>query len=293
MAPVCVVCACPADLYCHNDDANLCYACDHAVHSAHAITRNHRRTPIRGCCAKDDSLDEHIAVPQELLPLGKTERLNDIDLSFSDDGWFTVPDTACSTVRSAAKPGKGKSFELDDLFGFDAALDEEVAFALDPADDLLSDCLVPIEAVVPTDELSPPSPAAFKEEVAEQVPEADTVHSPEAVPAPAVSPPPPHAAQAPSIAFTYPSVCDVVPNVDNYIPHSLIPVDSSTRGIALAERREKVQRFREKKKNRQFKKLIRYASRKRYAEVRPRIKGRFARKDEIAAAKAAGVPLEC
>jgi hypothetical protein len=31
-----------------------------------------------------------------------------------------------------------------------------------------------------------------------------------------------------------------------------------------------------------FQKTIRYASRKAYAEVRPRIKGRFARKDEIA-----------
>ena len=80
---------------------------------------------------------------------------------------------------------------------------------------------------------------------------------------------------------------------DTYIPHSLLPMEPGTRSSGLAERREKVQRFREKKNNRQFKKLIRYASRKRYAEVRPRIKGRFARKDEIAAAKAAGIPLEC
>lgn len=52
-------------------------------------------------------------------------------------------------------------------------------------------------------------------------------------------------------------------------------------------REQRVARYREKRKNRQFKKTIRYASRKAYAEVRPRIKGRFATKQEIEAWKAA------
>eukprot|EP00198_Chlamydomonas_reinhardtii_P003563 XP_001692899.1 predicted protein [Chlamydomonas reinhardtii] len=57
---------------------------------------------------------------------------------------------------------------------------------------------------------------------------------------------------------------------------------------AEARRRKKrVARYLEKKKNRRFGKTIRYAARKAYAEIRPRIKGRFARKDEIAAWKAA------
>uniref|UniRef100_A0A0A9GBY5 CCT domain-containing protein n=1 Tax=Arundo donax TaxID=35708 RepID=A0A0A9GBY5_ARUDO len=37
-------------------------------------------------------------------------------------------------------------------------------------------------------------------------------------------------------------------------------------------------RYREKRKNRRFDKTIRYASRKAYAEMRPRIKGRFAKR---------------
>lgn len=52
-------------------------------------------------------------------------------------------------------------------------------------------------------------------------------------------------------------------------------------------RAQRVARYLEKKKNRRFGKTIRYAARKAYAEIRPRIKGRFARKDEIAAWKAA------
>ncbi|GFR42259.1 hypothetical protein Agub_g3154 [Astrephomene gubernaculifera] len=52
-------------------------------------------------------------------------------------------------------------------------------------------------------------------------------------------------------------------------------------------REQRVARYREKRKNRKFEKTIRYASRKAYAEIRPRIKGRFARKEEIEAWKAA------
>ncbi|XWS60379.1 hypothetical protein CRYUN_Cryun07bG0031200 [Craigia yunnanensis] len=46
-------------------------------------------------------------------------------------------------------------------------------------------------------------------------------------------------------------------------------------------REEKVLRYREKKKARKFEKKIRYASRKAYAETRPRVKGRFARKTDM------------
>ena len=48
---------------------------------------------------------------------------------------------------------------------------------------------------------------------------------------------------------------------------------------ATAESREaRLMRYREKRKNRRFEKTIRYASRKAYAESRPRVKGRFARR---------------
>lgn len=47
---------------------------------------------------------------------------------------------------------------------------------------------------------------------------------------------------------------------------------------AAAEREARVQRYREKRKNRKFQKTIRYASRKVYAEARPRIKGRFVKR---------------
>ncbi|KAK8697524.1 hypothetical protein V6N13_113669 [Hibiscus sabdariffa] len=44
------------------------------------------------------------------------------------------------------------------------------------------------------------------------------------------------------------------------------------------DRKARVLRYREKRKKRKFEKTIRYASRKAYAESRPRIKGRFAKR---------------
>ena len=56
---------------------------------------------------------------------------------------------------------------------------------------------------------------------------------------------------------------------------------------AHERRAEAIRKFREKKKARTFKKKVRYESRKRLAEARPRIKGQFVRPEVAAAAAAA------
>lgn len=69
---------------------------------------------------------------------------------------------------------------------------------------------------------------------------------------------------------------------DSYIPQSLLPKDPATQEIVMHERREKLRRFQAKKRGRGAP-GVRYASRKKYADSRPRVKGRFVRKaaDEI------------
>jgi len=57
------------------------------------------------------------------------------------------------------------------------------------------------------------------------------------------------------------------------MPSHLTPLDREAR----------VLRYKEKKKTRKFEKKIRYASRKAYAETRPRIKGRFAKRTDVEA----------
>ncbi|KAL6649006.1 hypothetical protein ACP70R_013230 [Stipagrostis hirtigluma subsp. patula] len=54
-------------------------------------------------------------------------------------------------------------------------------------------------------------------------------------------------------------------------------------GHPAVDREAKVMRYKEKRKRRRYEKQIRYASRKTYAEMRPRVKGRFAKVPEDAA----------
>lgn len=57
-------------------------------------------------------------------------------------------------------------------------------------------------------------------------------------------------------------------------PQHILHVDQ----LQPMAREARVLRYREKRKNRKFEKTIRYASRKAYAESRPRVKGRFAKR---------------
>ncbi|KAL5220457.1 hypothetical protein ABZP36_025170 [Zizania latifolia] len=59
---------------------------------------------------------------------------------------------------------------------------------------------------------------------------------------------------------------------------AVVPTAAAGMVAAAADREARVRRYREKRKNRKFQKTIRYASRKAYAEARPRIKGRFVKR---------------
>lgn len=76
----------------------------------------------------------------------------------------------------------------------------------------------------------------------------------------------------------------LVPNVNHNGGDPSAP-GTGTNGPATqlcgVDREARVLRYREKRKNRKFEKTIRYASRKAYAETRPRIKGRFAKRTEM------------
>nr|XP_043615623.1 zinc finger protein CONSTANS-LIKE 2-like [Erigeron canadensis] len=67
------------------------------------------------------------------------------------------------------------------------------------------------------------------------------------------------------------STIDLFSSPSIQVPTQLTPTD----------RKARVLRYMEKKKTRKFEKTIRYASRKAYAETRPRVKGRFAKRTNI------------
>ncbi|KAJ3696427.1 hypothetical protein LUZ61_000132 [Rhynchospora tenuis] len=66
------------------------------------------------------------------------------------------------------------------------------------------------------------------------------------------------------------------------VPEAMLHVKEQTTNPHV-DREARLMRYREKRKSRRFEKTIRYASRKAYAETRPRVKGRFAKREEVEA----------
>ncbi|PNH09754.1 Zinc finger protein CONSTANS-LIKE 5 [Tetrabaena socialis] len=174
-------------------------------------------------------------------------------------------------------------FDFSDILS-DAPSDAGLVPTFDAdAADALADALVPSFTELPSIEVPAPKPSrkraadASEEERTAKVPVVQpVVQQPSFLPQPA------------SIFFQTPQL---LPQAV-LLPPAAQPKNTAAYNAALAAgayltREQRVARYREKRKNRKFEKTIRYASRKAYAEIRPRIKGRFAKKEEIEAWKAA------
>jgi hypothetical protein len=51
----CAVCQARATVYCHNDAALLCDACDESIHSASVVAQRHTRVAVCGVCQSEPS----------------------------------------------------------------------------------------------------------------------------------------------------------------------------------------------------------------------------------------------
>ncbi|KAL9339420.1 hypothetical protein Peur_068435 [Populus x canadensis] len=81
--------------------------------------------------------------------------------------------------------------------------------------------------------------------------------------------------------ISYPFSRSMNTTTDPSMPLSGCTANQAATQLAGTDREARVLRYRERRKNRKFEKTIRYASRKAYAETRPRIKGRFAKRTEM------------
>lgn len=326
----CVVCEKrPAVLYCHQDDAHLCLACDEQVHSANLLASRHQRIPIVRTAQTHEDDQFRVPEPASVFEADPASAKNpteggvanaELDLVLDDDAFFAVPDVDLPGFATDDVPPKvtlGKHIISDefDLGDIDPLWLDRLDVGMDRLPSDFLDSLVPEAAPPPR-----PPPKQQREDADERAeshrekPEPKPQKPKQQVSLPATVPSTPALTPVPmnNLVHPYPAGMHWVPcahveqplaapaewggkapeapmDIDSYIPHSLLPVDPATYAMLLRSRREKLDRFREKKRNRLFKKTIRYASRKAYAEVRPRIKGRFARKDEVAAMRAAGI----
>jgi hypothetical protein len=288
--PSCLLChTAQATVYCQNDDAALCSPCDIKFHSNPLSARHERRSLIAEApCASAESDDQAGVVPQismanmfddELFPMNFVDDLNadmlaqplDLpsDAEFLSFDYGVVPSISDQEKNPATQEDIANMFPIE----FNTIVNP---FMHSNAEEALPESMIPcpeqqqVPTVVavktaPTGTRQAPKRARvsryaddFSEDEEDSEMEDDSDDG-EFVLAPRRS----HSSRARREAAAH------------------------THAAPMPEpelsRLERVARYREKRARRNFKKTIRYQSRKAYAEIRPRIKGRFVSPEEYAA----------
>ncbi|GMH19013.1 hypothetical protein Nepgr_020854 [Nepenthes gracilis] len=249
---VCQACErAPAAFLCKADAASLCAACDADVHSANPLASRHHRVPIlpfSGPPAADSG--RWVMGPTEGVE-SKTEEEEDDEAA----SWLLL-----NPVKSSS------NHQFLDLVGHNSGVDDQFS----PQKSCRGDRVVPVECGQVKDHLQHHQRRPIFRRGMDY--EASMSHS-ISISSLDVSVVPESLTSDMSISHLRPTEGTIDPVLGSpaQVPTQLNPKDREAR----------VMRYREKKKTRKFEKTIRYASRKAYAETRPRIKGRFAKRADI------------
>ncbi|KAJ9557748.1 hypothetical protein OSB04_012362 [Centaurea solstitialis] len=284
---MCDVCEqAPASVTCKADAAALCVTCDRDIHSANPLSRRHDRIPVvpffdcaeilvksaacnflepsSGNCNDNDDLNSSVT-NQDGINWGIPAETINIDVKFP-----------CNTTTS---PADIKSIEMmfpesdHHLLNFDFPVTTDFH-------DSVNDSVVPAKHFPPAQIVDLPS-SERRYEIDFTRSSINSYHKNN------------YLSQSLSHSVSSSSIeAGIVPegNSISDISHPSIlqsnggveAVNGTQQATQLSgvDREARVMRYREKRKNRKFEKTIRYASRKAYAETRPRIKGRFAKRTE-------------
>lgn len=257
---LCDVCEqAPASVTCKADSATLCVTCDADIHAANPLARRHERLPVA------PFYDPISAAIKPSAAAGFN----------CGDEEENEPPAAATWMISG--PGPGPGFNLNPNPKMMEAPDLNSFFAdVDPYLDLdYADGLVPVQGkpVVAGGGGIPPPPPQSVILAPDGVVEIDFALGKQSY----------SSYNGHSLSHSMSSEVGVVPDgggsamADVSNPYGRPPPNPA----ATMDREARVMRYREKRKNRKFEKTIRYASRKAYAETRPRIKGRFAKRVEM------------
>uniref|UniRef100_A0A0D9VCW4 CCT domain-containing protein n=1 Tax=Leersia perrieri TaxID=77586 RepID=A0A0D9VCW4_9ORYZ len=274
---VCEVCELsPAAVTCKADAAALCAACDADIHHANPLARRHERVPVQ--------------------PIGSAAATDADALLFGGE-----KDSAAAAGDFAG--GCGKEVKLDFMFG--DFMDPYLGGGGDLARFAHADSVVPNN--------NNGSVGAGAVELGFAV-AGGAKPSYSSYTAASMG----NSGSSSEVGLVPDAICgggiielDFAQSKAAFLPYASTPSHSvSTMDVAVAPeissggvyppppaagegRAARLMRYREKRKNRRFEKTIRYASRKAYAETRPRVKGRFAKRaddDDPSPADAAAPP---
>ncbi|CAL8990782.1 unnamed protein product [Prunus brigantina] len=293
---MCEVCEqAPASVTCKADAAALCVTCDADIHSANPLARRHDRVPVEPFFDSAESIIVKSAAASSvdslnfLLPNGAVPSYPKDDENDAASTWLIPNLNFNSKLQMDIAPDIIKSSELflpemDSLLEFDYPnpIHHDISGSG-------TDSVVPVQS----DPLPPPSLNINRVSAEQNCFDLDFCRS------------------KLSSSFSYPTQSlsqsvssssmevGVVPdgnsmsdisypfgrNASHTVSDPSAQVSATTANqvatqLSGLDREARVLRYREKRKNRKFQKTIRYASRKAYAETRPRIKGRFAKRTE-------------
>ncbi|KDP43803.1 hypothetical protein JCGZ_23011 [Jatropha curcas] len=275
---MCEVCEqAPAAVTCKADAAALCVTCDDDIHSANPLARRHERVPVEPFFDSADSIVK--SSPFNFLVGGSAagyhhhqQQEDDMD---SVSWLLPNPPSLNSKLLGIENP----EMKSSDLFFpvMDPFLDMDFHQNHHTA---ATDSVVPVQ--------TKPSPMPIiNNEICYDVDFCRSKLSSLNYPTQSISQSVSSSSVDVGVVPDGNSMSDISypfgQNINNSAgPNVSISATASQASQAPGiDREARVLRYREKRKNRKFEKTIRYASRKAYAETRPRIKGRFAKRTEI------------
>ncbi|GMI74165.1 B-box domain protein 6, CONSTANS-like 5 [Hibiscus trionum] len=242
---MCEVCEqAPAVVTCKADAAALCVTCDADIHSANPLARRHERVPVEPFFDSADSIVK------------------------SSPFSFLVPATDHDGTNCKQEMEETDKIKTGDSFF--SELDPLIEFGYQNSPQQLH--IVAMDSVVPVQTKPATIPLIGDRNCFE-------IDFNRGSKLPAFS----YQTQSSlghSVSYSSLEVGIVPTMADPNVPISSTPTTNQASQVGGIDRKARVLRYREKRKNRKFEKTIRYASRKAYAESRPRIKGRFVKRTE-------------
>ncbi|OAY46796.1 zinc finger protein CONSTANS-LIKE 5 [Manihot esculenta] len=272
---MCEVCEqAPAAFACKADAAVLCVTCDADIHSANPLARRHERVPVEPFFDSAESIVKsspfNFLVPTDQN--GGPDGHHRQDDNMESISWL-LPNP--SNLNSKLSLENLEMKTAGDLFfpEMDPFLDME----FHQSHSTVTDSLVPVQ--------TKPAPIPIiNKEICYDVDFCRSKLSSFNYPSQSLSQSVSSSSLDVGVVPEGNSMTDFGRNTSTSTDPSAHISDSSSNQatqICGINREARVLRYREKRKNRKFEKTIRYASRKAYAETRPRIKGRFAKRTEI------------
>ncbi|TYK09481.1 zinc finger protein CONSTANS-LIKE 5 [Cucumis melo var. makuwa] len=278
---MCEICEqAPAVVMCKADAAALCVTCDAEIHSANPLASRHERVPVEPFFDTAESVVKSSSVLNFLVP-----NETNVCLGAHHHEEVEVASWLLSNSSFNSKLVHGpeiKPLGGDHLFftEMDSFIDFEYPNSVSDDHNDINDSVVPVQTK------PHPTPVINHSHSPENCYDIDFCRSklnsfgyqPQSLS---------HSVSSSSLDV------GVVPQANSMSEISYPMGQTVDSGLPLSgsgnqatqlcgiDREARVLRYREKRKNRKFEKTVRYASRKAYAETRPRIKGRFAKRTDM------------